>query len=245
MLLWYAALTFGRSSEAVRLSVERDGSMMELSIPRGEPAPSGAGEPVRTLAGGIVYVDLRRLEWPAIEARWPELASSRGVVFDARGGALDFVPLLARLIRPGERVEHPAFIPRILVPDRAHREEVLFDDWSDLRAEEPRLAPPVAFLMDARSMSSDETLLAIVRGERLGALVGEPSAGANGNAVAVDLPGGFRFGFTGMRVPAPGGARLHALGLQPDVVVSQRLADLRAGRDTAVERAREFLLGSG
>lgn len=242
VLLWYAALTFGRSGQAVRLTVERDGSSVELSIPRGEPPPGATGEPIRALAGGVVYVDLRRLEWPAIEAHWSELASSRGVVFDARGGAIDFVPLLGRLIRRGEPVEHPAFIPRILYPDRARSEELLFDDWSDLAAHEPRLAPPVAFLMDARSMSSDETLLAIVRGERLGVLVGEASAGANGNAIAIDLPGGFRFGFTGMRVPAPDGGRLHGLGLQPDVVASQTLADLRIGRDTAVERAREHLL---
>ncbi|MBC8069390.1 MAG: hypothetical protein IAG13_13725 [Deltaproteobacteria bacterium] len=238
VLLWYAAITFGAAGSTAKLAVQRGEEHVEVEVVRaGEPGLDLDLAPVHELGDGLLYVDLRRVEWSEVEKR---VLAARGIVFDARGGALDWVPLLGHLARkavPGQRT----FVQRVIHPDRTDPADAVVHDWSDLELLSPKIEARVAFLVDARSMSSDETLLSLVVAHGAGVLVGEPSAGANGRFVAVPLPGGFSISFTGEKTTGPGDQRIHAVGLQPDILAPRTLADVGAGRDSALERAREYV----
>jgi C-terminal processing protease CtpA/Prc len=82
----------------------------------------------------------------------------------------------------------------------------------------------------------------LVGAGRLTAVVGEqPSAGTNGNITGVQLPGGFAFSYTGMRVLNPNGSRHHGIGIVPTVDTALSPADLRDGVDRDLLAAIEML----
>jgi C-terminal processing protease CtpA/Prc len=79
----------------------------------------------------------------------------------------------------------------------------------------------------------------LVGADRLEAVVGQRSAGTNGNITGLSLPGGFVFLFTGMEVRNPDGSRFHGVGIEPDVEVETSAADLRDGIDRDLLEAIE------
>jgi len=107
--------------------------------------------------------------------------------------------------------------------------------WWTIRPSAPLLRGKIVFLVDGRAASASETLLQMVRDHRLGVLVGEPTAGTNGNPATFVVPGGFAIRFTGMRVLSRQGDAIHGRGIAPDHVVHPTLAGLRAGRDEILE----------
>jgi C-terminal processing protease CtpA/Prc len=103
----------------------------------------------------------------------------------------------------------------------------------------------VAFLTDERAVSYAETLLAIVRGHGLADIVGEPTAGMNGNINPFSLPGGHRIVWTGMKVVNHDGSALAGHGVQPTEPVTATIAGVRQGRDEVLERAIEVVTQPG
>ncbi len=71
----------------------------------------------------------------------------------------------------------------------------------------------------------------------LGEIVGQSTAGANGNVNPLNLPGGFTISWTGMRVLKHDGSQLHTVGIQPTVPATRTIAGVRAGRDELLEVA--------
>ena len=76
---------------------------------------------------------------------------------------------------------------------------------------------------------------------RLAELVGEPTAGTNGNINVNHLPGGYTVVFTGMKVLKHDGSRHHGAGILPTVPVLPTVAGIRAGRDEQLEEAIEVV----
>ncbi len=100
-------------------------------------------------------------------------------------------------------------------------------------------------MIDGRAISYAETWLGIVEHYRLGALVGEPTAGTNGNVNTIALPGGYSVRFTGMKVLKHDGSRHHGIGIRPTVPASRTVRGIREGRDEQLQRAIQVVGGSG
>jgi hypothetical protein len=101
----------------------------------------------------------------------------------------------------------------------------------------PRLAAPAFFLADARAARYTETFLCLVEAGGLGTIVGAGTARANSNPNRIDLPGGWRVMFAGMRVGKRDGSLLRGAGVQPAVPAVRTLEGVRAGRDEVLEAA--------
>lgn len=216
-----------------------DGALRRERVPRGweRPArPDSIAEP----APGVIYVDLDRVTRADFERELPRLAKARGIVFDVRG-----YPRVPHWV-PGHFVDSTIASPQWHKPivTRPDQEDVTFQssDWL-VQPREPRLTAPVAFLIDGRAISYAETFLGMVERYRLGELVGEATAGTNGNVVTQLLPGGYRVGYTGMKVLKHDGSRHHGVGIQPTVPVRPTRAGVAAGRDEQLERAIAVVSG--
>ena len=83
--------------------------------------------------------------------------------------------------------------------------------------------------------------MGIVEAERLGALVGEPTGGTNGNANAFNVAGGHGLRWTGMDVRKKDGSPHHGVGIQPTVPAGRTLAGVIAGRDELLEKGIEVV----
>jgi hypothetical protein len=195
-------------------------------------------EPIAELEPGTWYVDLSRFRAADFASRLGDVGKGKAIVFDMRG--------------------YPSGDGRLVVPYWVGKAEDV--KWMQVPVFARPFAGPVAFrelgwsikpsagleslhkilLIDARAVSYSESLVGYFTAHARGVTVGEPTAGANGNVSAIELPGGFTFRFTGMVVTTHDGSRIHARGFAPDVAISPTVAGIRAGRDEVLERAIEI-----
>ncbi len=229
---------FRRSGE---LTVQTPGESARRRIPfsymRGakflsEPRP----EKVEELKPGIWYVDLDRTTDADLEAAKSDLAKARGIVFDLRGYPKATHQFLSHLTdKPISSQQW--LIPRILYPDRRN---MAFDEgqWQ-LMPMKPRFKAKAVFITDRRAISAAETYLALVKHHRLAEIVGEATAGTNGNVNPFVLPGGYAVVWTGMKVLNQDGSRHHGVGIKPTIPMKRTVAGVKAERDELLERAIE------
>ena len=237
-------LLMGRDS-VVRVTVERvGGDTATVQLRRGalaEVLEAGKPEPLAQVRPGIWYVDLDRVTEAQLRAAVPDLERASGIVYDLRGypDGLTPVTILANLLR------EPAASARWNKPVtiRPDRQAVRWDTtgrW-DLRPAAPHLAAPRVFITDGSAISYAESVMGIVEAYRLGEIVGEPTAGTNGNVNPLPLPGGYGVGWTGMQVLKNDGSRHHGVGIQPTVPARRTRAGVAAGRDELLETALEVV----
>jgi hypothetical protein len=224
----------------VVIAVQRGSTTTVTAVPRA--AVQGAADQHRPQTGtelrpGIIYVDLTTATAKEVDALRPRLASAHGIVFDMRG--------YPSSSRPDESV-FPYLTHETLqsarwnVPVITHPDVV--DSWItdgrwSLAPKEPYIAAKRAFVTDGRAISYAESIMGIVEAYHLGEIVGEPTAGTNGNVNSVALPGGYGFVFTGMKVLKHDGSPHHLVGILPTIPVHRTLAGIAAGRDELLDAA--------
>lgn len=237
---------YGEKGTTALFKIKRDEQEIEITIARTfqEPIREFYRKNIDELKPGIFYVDLRKLRMEELEEAIAKLAEAKGVIFDARG----YVPFVRRGVLSyliDETVSSPVWnVPQVIYPDR---KDIVYEDsnWT-VEAKEPKIKGKVVFLTNARAISASETFLGIVEHYRLGEIVGQPTAGANGNVNYFTLPGGYNVFWTGMRVLKHDHAQFHLIGIQPTVPARRTLKGVREGRDELLEKALQIVgMGAG
>jgi C-terminal processing protease CtpA/Prc len=241
-LLARVEVASGLPDTTVNLSLVRDGKSLMMEVRR-EPIPAIEGfhhPQIERLGHGVYYVDLVHTEWRTIEAAIPKLARARRIVFDLRGSPRDpQFRILQHLLR--KPTDEPwLFVPQVIYPDQSPAPTWTASDTILLPAL-PRIRARVAFLVDASTGSHPESIVALVEGLRLGEIVGTPTAGANGNSMEIQLPGGLSFGFSGLQARRLDGTTYQGAGIQPTQLVTRTLAGVRTGRDEVRDAALQWL----
>jgi|GEM_PF-2857042 len=194
------------------------------------------------LSDDIAYADLRAVEDDMISDMLDHLADHQAVVLDLRGYPAGMVGfrLLAHLADEG--LEPWSDWMRVMTPLGPNGDLIVREEhgWP-LQAMEPHIDATAVVLMDRRAISYAESVLGFIKRQGMATLVGEASAGSNGNVMALQLPGEFRVMMTGMRVLGPDGKIFQGRGIQPDIEVQPSLSALLEGRDEVLEAAVEYL----
>jgi hypothetical protein len=223
-----------------RVRVKRGSDDLTVTLPRAllqqfpiDPHPATGVE----LRPGIYYVDLARASVAQVNAVRTKLAHARGVVFDMRGYPSSSLP--HETVLPF--LTHATLLsPRWNVPVITHPNRI--DSWDtggrwSLAPKRPYIRAKRAFIVDGRVISYAESIMGIVDAYHLGAIVGETTAGTNGDVNRGALPGGYGFTFSGLKVLKNDGSRHHLIGIRPTVPVRRTPAGIAAGRDEMLEAA--------
>jgi peptidase S41-like protein len=191
---------------------------------------------VAELSPGLWYVDLTRATSEQIQPTLPRLAEARGVVFDMRGYPTDAgAAILPHLLAAPER-DRWMHTDRITGP--FGRVAGAADYGWDMDPKAPAIGAQRVFLTDGRAISYAESVMGYVADRKLGAIVGAPTAGTNGNVASFGVPGGWQITFTGMRVTRHDGtSRRHLIGIAPDVPLAPTIDGIRRGRDELLDAA--------
>jgi C-terminal processing protease CtpA/Prc len=233
-------LRSGPDGSVVRLKVQsQDGKQREAVLRRiasgaaDEPRPATVAE----LEAGISYVDLDRATDDEFKAALPQLAEARAVIIDFRGypKGFDFLDYLSDQTMQCAMWQ----VPITTKPDRLGAAEYHTSRW-DVQPKAPRLKGHLIFLIDGRAISAAETAMGIVEAYRLADIVGEPTAGTNGNVNPFTVPGGYVLTWTGMRVLKHDGSRYHGVGILPTHPVSRTIKGITERRDEILEKALEL-----
>ncbi|MBE9170717.1 hypothetical protein IQ238_25455 [Pleurocapsales cyanobacterium LEGE 06147] len=199
-----------------------------------EPLPAK----IEQLRSGIVYLDFERVNDSEFQQALPLLETATGIIIDLRGYpriSTDFI---------GHLIDKPVTCARWHVPQAQYpdRQQLDFDfsNWS-IEPQQPRLKAKVVVMTNGSAISYAETYLGIIEHYRLAEIVGQPTAGTNGNVNEFTLPGGYLIWWTGMKVLKHDGSRHHGVGILPTVPVERTIKGIAEKRDEFLARAIEIV----
>lgn len=194
---------------------------------------------------GIYYVNRHKCDVATLTAKLPLLAAARGVIVDQRVGRGSGPTDREQSIAPHQHIiphlidapvhASPMLVPQVTRPDRegwTYREST----WP-VAPKAPRFAGRVVFINVPSVVSYGETCMAMIAHHKLATLVGEPTAGCNGNANYIPLPTGLRIMWTGMEVLKHDRSPFYGTGFVPDYPVPRTIAAVKEGRDEFLDKA--------
>lgn len=241
-----ARFATGATGSRLTLGVVRDGKVFDVTILRSASAAEEFSyPPISRFDDGVYYIDLSRASSGEIDAIWGVLATAPGVVFDMRRYPKSNREVLSHLLTTPDDSKGWLAVPRIIRPNHTPRS---ISSWEalgwDLPVVQPHISGRVAFVTGPAAVSYAESLMGFVEHYHLGAIVGAPTAGTNGNLAEVTEPSGCRTTFSGLRVTRHDGSRLHLVGIQPTIRASRTIAGVLAGRDEVLDKALAYVRDS-
>jgi C-terminal processing protease CtpA/Prc len=205
-------------------------------------AESTPAEPYRQLSPGVYYLNLDQLPMDKITPHLDELAGAQAIICDLRGYPRSNHELLSHLLTRPDTATHWMRVPRFIYPNQKQVASYGYFGW-EMKPKAPHLAARVVFITDSRAISYAESVMGLVKGYHLATIVGQPTAGTNGNVNPFTLPGRYTVRWTGMEVRRLDGQPHHGVGVLPDVPAERTLEGVRAGRDELLEKAIEVATG--
>jgi C-terminal processing protease CtpA/Prc len=193
---------------------------------------------IKKLDNGVYYLNISTTEMKAIKARLPELESAKAIICDLRGYPRNNNEFINYLMTVKDNNKW-MFIPQIIKPDYEGVEYEAMG-WA-LEPVLPHLKAKIIFLTGGGAVSYAESFMSFIKQYKLATIVGQPTAGANGNVTTFALPGGYTIRFTGMNVKQQDGSQLQGIGIQPDVFVKETIKGVAEGRDEYMEKAMELI----
>lgn len=201
----------GEDGAVLRLTVRRNGSILEMDVVRGSVVSSGAAWSM--LEGKIGYIsifrfggDAARLFGDALESL--EAQGMRALIIDLRdnpGGTLDDVVAIA-----------DAILPEGLIVSMVNRS----GEREEYRSDSVYSPVPLAVLVNGGSASASEVLAAAVQDHERGIVIGTQTFGKGVVQAVVEFPeDGSGMQYTIAAYYTPDGRSIHGSGVTPDIVV--------------------------
>ncbi|HEY4208012.1 MAG TPA: S41 family peptidase [Puia sp.] len=214
------------------ITLTREGNWdKDKNTPGPQTHPSGWIKP------GIFYLDLGRVPMDSIDAWMPQLTRARAIICDIREYPMNNSDFIKHLLTIKDTTKW-MWIPEITYPNY---QKVAYHGggWSMTPASR-HLDGKIFFIADGGDISYAESYLGFIKDFHLATIVGQPTAGTNGNPNPVYIPGGYRIAWSGMRVTGHFGGRQHLQGILPDVPAERTIKGIREGRDELLEKALEL-----
>lgn len=251
----------GNVERAVELRVsDAAGQQQTFLLPRtgysddDNPRPVPGSLDSRDLGNSILLLDIRSFNQQSVleafTAQFKEISQAAGLVIDLRnnGGGNSNIGwgILAQMVDEPfptsqwrTRLYRPSFRAWSRPEAWAWHEEA--DDAFDPHGEH-FYTGPVAVLSGPRTYSAAEDFLAAFRQADRGPIIGQPSGGSTGQPLLFRLPGGGSARVCTKRDRFADGTEFVGVGVIPDILVQDTVADLRAGQDAVAARAKRYLL---
>ena len=173
-----------------------------------------------------------------------DINSILGSLVNAKGIIVGSVNQLWELLP--HMIKEPVWCVRVLIPINIYpdREKTFWDvmgRWS-VEPKLPFIKAKFAIITSPNDISSNETVLGIIDYYKLGKLIGDTTAGCNGNANWTPLIGdNSELVWTGMKVLKHDYSQHHLIGFYPDYPVIRTKEAVIQGRDEYLEKAIEIL----
>lgn len=187
----------------------------------------------------VFYLNLNSIPMEKIEKLIPELEKSKSIICDLRVYPKGNHGFISYLLKEKDTTKSWMQIPESIYPDS---EKLTYHNanWL-LPSKKPYLGDKqLIFITKGTAISYAESYMGYIRGYKLATIIGQPTAGTNGNINRFKLSEGFSIRWTGMKVLKHDGSQLHGIGFLPDIYVKPTIEGLKAGKDEFLEKAIEL-----
>lgn len=199
-------------------------------------------EPYKKVEDGIWYLNIVQFNRETFNKLLPDLVRAKAIICDARGYPKAEHYFIPHLMKSDDTTRSWMQIPQIIYPDHQNVLGYAQYNWIQImKAQKPYIGDKkIIYVIDGSAISYAESCLGYIEGYKLATIVGQPSAGTNGNINIVELLGGFSFRFTGMKVVKHNGSQHHGIGILPNVYVTKTIQGVKESRDEFLEKAIEI-----
>jgi C-terminal processing protease CtpA/Prc len=232
----------------VAVQVVREGQPLRFMVPSVKvgavpPAQAAVADSLyRFITPEVGYIDMARITRAKVATIMRTFAHTKGIVVDQRNYPGEFVATLL----PGYFLAQPTPFSKFTQYDPTSPGRFLWQPADTLKPVGPApYAGRVVVLVNEVSRSLAEFTAMAFRATPHCTLLGSQTAGADGNASTVILPGNLKTLMTGIGAYYPDGRETQRVGLVPDVPMRPTVAGLRAGRDELRDRAVELITKPG
>jgi C-terminal processing protease CtpA/Prc len=236
------ALSGKEHSDASITLINAAGSVINMNIKRTtdiykKPPQS---EKIKKINNNIYYINLDGTPDSIIKSLVPELVKCKSIIFDLRGypgGNINF--LISHLLTQNDTSKMWMRIPRIIYPDQENIVGYRSSGW-EIKPQTPYLDAKIIFIVDGNAISYAESFMSFIEHYKLATIIGQPTAGTNGNINPFTMPGQYRITWTGMKVVKHDGSQHHGIGIQPTIFLSKTIKGVREGKDEFLDKAIEL-----
>ena len=195
---------------------------------------------LREVEPGIYYLDASKITEKDIKENLEVLKQAKGLVFDLRQRP---TPAFTSKVLPyfiqSELQTGNWAIPNYTFPDQKRVRYKKAGGWQ-IKPNGNYIAAKLTFLIGHNTFSYGETCAEIINHYKLGTTVGWHTASTNGD-MNFAAAGRLQVVWTGLKVLQRDGSPYHGVGIKPDIPVQPKIADVRAGVDTQLNAAVEYL----
>ncbi|MEL7589420.1 MAG: S41 family peptidase [Prolixibacteraceae bacterium] len=188
------------------------------------------------------YLNLDVIEMDTISKLLPQLEQSEAIICDLRGYPKGNHGFINYLMSVDDTTKAWMQVPEIIYPDHERTIGYQNHNWIGfIQAEKPYLGDKkVVFIINGQAISYAESYMGYIEGYKLATIVGQPTAGTNGDVNQFSLPGGYKISWTGLKVLKHNGSQHHGIGILPDIYVEKTIQGVKEGRDELLEKAMEI-----
>jgi len=161
----------------------------------------------------------------------------KGIICDVRGYPTYRKKVLSHFTK--QTMQSTNFdYPLISYPDY-NDVSYISSNWK-IKPHKPTINCKVVFLTNEKAVSWGETFMDFVKYYKLGTIVGNYTAGTNGNILSFSLPI-FDYWVTGMQVKQHNGDMLVGKGIEPDILIRPTYKGYMEGKDEVLDKALEYI----
>lgn len=234
----------GAQDSPMNLKIKRGAEIIDRTIRRSMELRNyytldrESREKSKILKEGIYYLNLDQISMAEIEELLPELLAAKSIICDLRGYPNNNTGFLDYLLKEDDTSKKWMMVPQVIYPDY---EGVAYEElgWQR-KAKKPGLTNKIIFIIDGRAISAAESFMSFIEHYKLATIIGQPTAGTNGNVNIIRLPGNYMITWTGMRVVKHDGSQHHGVGIIPHIFLERTIKGVRESRDEFLEKAIEI-----
>jgi C-terminal processing protease CtpA/Prc len=235
-------LNHGAKDTEIKLTVLRDGKESEIVLKRSMDRRKYYGlliskKKSKKIEEGIYYLNLDQIPMKEITAMMPKLVKAKAIICDLRGYPKGNHDIISHLLKENDTTKDWMRVPQLIYPDY---EKPVFKNYGwEMEASKPHLNAKIIFITGGGAISYAESFMGYIEHYKLATIIGQPTAGTNGNVNTLSLPGDYYITWTGMRVVKHDGSQHHGVGILPNIPMDYTIKGIKEGRDELMEKAIE------
>lgn len=238
----------GEKASRLKLNLlKRDGTVTSTSVERtmsareyykAMPVPDS----ISSIDDKIMYLNMGTISMNTINKKMGQLKASKVIICDIRGNTIDndsVNDFIGNLLSQKDTASHWLKVPEIVYPDQ-EKITGYQQEGFEMNLRKPHITAKILFLVDGSNISWAESYMGIIAHYKLATIIGQPTAGTNGDVNSLSLPGGYLIQFTGTKTVKLDGSAHHGVGIKPDIYVEKTIKGIRENRDEILDKAIEI-----